>query len=355
MSTLQFSRRIFAVALLLLPRWFRQEYAEDMMRDYVERSREIGRRSGRPARVAFQTWSILEVPDQALSVRRNRLRPGKTAVTISAWGAKLAAALSESMRNPGGVRYALRSLKATWLLSAISILTIALGVGLTTTTFSIVYGVVLRPLPFPSPERLVAVELRALEAGTGTPQFEALDLRDFRRRQTSFDGLEGYFSRRVSVTDSDGYSQSIAAGFVTASALQLLGVRPYLGRTFLPGEDFTTDIRAVVLGHRVWRYRYGGGEVVGTTIQVDGRSLQVVGVMPAGFEFPVAEQIWLPMDFDLPASDRGSGGSFAVFGRLKEGLGISAANAEAEIIAESTLSRKPWAIPSSWRQSVSVR
>ncbi len=74
MSTLQFSRRIFAVALLLLPRWFRQEYAEDMMRDYVERSREIGRRSGRPARVAFQTWSILEVPDQALSVRRNRLR-----------------------------------------------------------------------------------------------------------------------------------------------------------------------------------------------------------------------------------------------------------------------------------------
>ena len=341
MSTLRFSKRIFSVTLLLLPRWFREEYAEDMMRNYVERSVMIGRRSGWAARVAFQTWSVMEVPAQALRVRWNRPISGQPVLSVSAGCARLGTILSESVRSLGGVRYTLRSLKSTWLLCSIAVLTIAMAVGLTTTTFSIVYGVLLRPLPFPGADRLMAMELTARNGGIGTPQFEALDLRDFRLRQTSFEGLDGYFRRRVSVTDADGYAQSMAAGFVTASALERLEVRPYLGRTFLPGEDFTADIRTVVLGHQVWRERYGGRDVVGTTIRVDGRSLEVVGVMPAGFEFPVAEQIWLPMDFDLPTEDRGSGRSFAVFGRLKEGIDIRTAAAEAEAIAGQLSAENP--------------
>ena len=253
---------------------------------------------------------------------------------VAGWWTLLGGVLVQSGRDLGRIRYTLRSLRSTWLLSATAVGTIAIGVGLTTTTFSIVYGVLVRPLPFPSADRLMAVQLTALEAAGGSPQFEALDLRDFREWQTSFEGLEGYSTAGVSVTSADGYAQPLSAAYVTASALDLLGVRPYLGRTFLQGEDFTTEIRHVVLGYAVWQERYGGAEdVIGTTIRVDGRSLEVVGVMPAGFEFPTSQQLWLPMAFDLPTSDRGSGRAFAVFGRLMEGISVAAANAEAQAVA----------------------
>ncbi|MEX2441707.1 MAG: ADOP family duplicated permease [Pontimonas sp.] len=241
--------------------------------------------------------------------------------------------LVRSVRDLGQIRYTLRSLWSTRLLSAVAVLTIALGVGLTTTTFSVVYSVLVAPLPFPGAGRLMAVELTDLEARR-TVDFEALDLRDFREWQTSFEGLEGYYEGRVNLANAEGYVQPLAAAYVTAGALDLLGVRPSLGRTFLPGEDFTADIRHVVLGHAVWQERFGGSvEVIGTTVQVDGRGLEVVGVMPAGFEFPTAQQLWLPMAFDLPTSDRGSGRSFFVFGRLKEGIGVATANTEARAVA----------------------
>ena len=170
---------------------------------------------------------------------------------VTGWSTVVGRGLARSVQDLGRIRYTLRSLRSTWLLSTTAVVTIAIGVGLTTTTFSIVYGVLIRPLPFPDADRLVAVQLTALEARGGNPQFEALDLRDFRERQTSFEGLEGYFSRGVSVTNADGYAQPLSAAFVTAGALELLGARPHLGRTFLPGEDLTSNIRHVLLGYGV--------------------------------------------------------------------------------------------------------
>ena len=231
------------------------------------------------------------------------------------------------------VRLAIRSLRKTPLVAVAATLTIALAVGLTTVTLSAVYGTILRPLPFAGGERIVSVRLAGRD-GAGRVQFEALDLRDFRLRQTSFEALAGYFRRRVTLLDDDGLAQSLRAGVVTANALEHLGTSPLLGRTFRAGEDFTRSIRHVVLGHAVWRQRFGGRyDILGCEVRIDGRMLEVIGVMPAGFRFPVDEDLWLPMDFDLPQQDRGSGRSFAVFGRLAAGVGLDRAQAEARDIA----------------------
>jgi putative ABC transport system permease protein len=225
---------------------------------------------------------------------------------------------------------AVRSLRSSWVVSVTALVTIALGVALTTTTFSLVWGLLIDPLPYPGADRLMGISLTAAEGGPGQPEFEALDLRDFRNGQRSFESVEGYFRRAAALTDGDGFVQSVIAGIVTAGALDAVGVAPHLGRTFRAGEDFRSDIGQVVLGYETWMQRYGGDpRIVGRTVRVDERSLEVIGVMPPEFSFPVAEEMWLPMDFDMPTTDRGSGRSFEVFGRLHPGVGVAAATAEA--------------------------
>jgi len=277
-------------------------------------------------------------------LERLKIRPGRSA---GGEGVSLAPGLIRRSRGrlmswaslsgkvdsvSGAVRFGLRSLHQTPLVSSVAVLTIALAVGLTAVTLGAVYSATMRPLPFTGGQRIMSVEL---VAQSGSPiQFEALELMDFRRRQTSFEELEGYFRRRVTIQDGDGPAQSLKAGVVTASMLEHLGTPPLLGRTFRDGEDFTASIQHVVLGFDVWWSRFGGRiDIVGSEVRIDGRLLEVIGVMPAGFRFPIDEDLWLPMDFDLPTEDRGSGRSFAVFGRLKEGVGIAQAQSEADVIA----------------------
>ena len=192
------------------------------------------------------------------------------------------------------VRVGLRVLRRTPLVSGVAVVTIALATGLAILRFSIVYGVLLRPLPVDRPHRVMAIE-------PANAEFEALDLRDFRDRQTSFDQVEGYSRRRVTLVRPGTPAASLQAAIVTAGALDHLGVPPILGRTFVDGEDFTADVRHLVIGEQLWLTRFdGASDILGTQLSIDGRLLEVVGVMPAGFRFPVDEDLWLPMDFDLP-------------------------------------------------------
>ncbi|MEM1179811.1 MAG: ABC transporter permease [Acidobacteriota bacterium] len=232
------------------------------------------------------------------------------------------------------LRWSTRSMRRTPTTSAAAVATLALAVALCAVTFAAVYGTVLKPLPFPGGERLVGVELLAKETG-GPVQFEALDLEDLRSQQTSFEALEGYFTKRVTLRHGEDRARSLRAGVMTAGALDHLGMAPRLGRTFRPGEDFKAEIGHTVIGEDLWRRSFGGREdAVGETVEVDGRSLEIVGVMPKGFDFPDDAQLWLPMDFDKPtAADRGSGRAFAVFGRLKSGIERRRADAELDALA----------------------
>ncbi|MDX1394978.1 MAG: ADOP family duplicated permease [Gemmatimonadota bacterium] len=230
-------------------------------------------------------------------------------------------------------RYGLRTLGATPFTSTLAVLTLAVGIAMTSCVFGIAHGILIRPLPLPGADRLVAIDLLAADSGRPV-EFEALDLRDFRERQETFVAVEGYFRRAVGSTGSDGQATSLPAGFVTAGALEALGARPALGRTFAAGEDFRDDIAHVVIGHDLWQRRFGGGEdVLGSLLDVDGRRLAVIGVMPPGFAFPIEEELWLPMDFPMPTTDRGSGRSFAVFGRLAGDVERARADVDARAAA----------------------
>ena len=224
----------------------------------------------------------------------------------------------------GGWRLSLK----TPLASAVGLLTIGVATGLMILTAAFVYSILLRPLPFDRADRLMAVQ-------PATSQFEALDLRSFRAQQTSFDQVHGYYQRRVTLTAQNAVPEALRAGFVTAGALDMLGARPVLGRVFREAEDFSGNvIRVTVLGERLWRNRFGADPaIVGRALEIDGQRAEVIGILPKDFRFPVDEELWFPMDFAMPtAEDPRSGRSFAVVGRLRDGVAVEAADAEARVL-----------------------
>lgn len=225
------------------------------------------------------------------------------------------------------VRGGWRVLLKTPLASAVGFLTIGAATGLMILTAAFVYSILLRPLPFDR-----AVQLMAIEPATS--QFEALDLHSFRAQQTSFEQVHGYYQRSVTITTATTVPETLRAAFVTAGTLDVLGARPLMGRTFREADDFSGGIRVTLLGEPLWRSRFGADPaIVGRTLDIDGQRAEVIGILPADFRFPVDEQLWFPMDFAMPAANNpGRGRSFAVIGRLREGVAADAADAEARVL-----------------------
>ena len=231
------------------------------------------------------------------------------------------------------LRFAFRMLLKTPLLSLIAIVTIGLGVGLTTHTFSSVYGSILRGLPVPGEDRLMHVDANRLELGIPSMDIALHDYLDLREQQTSFEDLASFRQVTANLAGEDGAPERFAGAFVSANALSSLGVLPELGRTFLPGEDTFGAAPLVVLGYHVWMNRFGGDRgVLGRTIPVNGQLTEIVGVMPEGFRFPFREDVWIThrQDTSVP---RGEGQDLNVFGKLKEGTSEETARAELNAIA----------------------
>jgi putative ABC transport system permease protein len=225
------------------------------------------------------------------------------------------------------VRGGWRLLRQAPLPSLVVLGTITVATGLLILTFALVYSILLRPLPFDRAQLLMALQPAASE-------FEALDLRSFQAQQASFVQVQGYYQRSVALRAGGTVPENLQAAFVTAGALDLLGVRPVLGRTFRDGEDFDANLSVTVIGEQLWRSRFGSDPaILDRELEVDGHQVKVVGIMPADFRFPVDEDLWFPMDFALPsADDPGRGRSFAVVGRLRDDVAIEAADAEARLL-----------------------
>jgi len=176
------------------------------------------------------------------------------------------------------LRVGARVLLKTPLFSGSAILTIALATGLAMLTFTVVYGAVLRPLPFARGDRVVAIG--------SDPEFEALGLRDFRDRARSFTQVAGYARRLVTLVRPGMAPESVRAAAVSAGALDLLGVPPLMGRAFATGEDFRVNIGHVVIGERLWRTGFDATtDIVGSTLIIDGRSLRSWGSCPSASGF----------------------------------------------------------------------
>ncbi len=219
------------------------------------------------------------------------------------------------------IRFAIRMLYKTPGLSLIAVLTIALGVGITTHTFSVVYGSVIKGLPFEGADRLVHLNRTRPSQDVTQSSVPSHDLMDWREQQTAFEGLAAYYWGTVNVADDEGRPERFDGAFVSANAFAQTGVVPILGRSFLEGEDSPGAPLTIVIGYEVWQNRYGGDpNIIGKVIQANARPHTIIGVMPAGFRFPFSSNVWVPIGMDPLEHERGEGLWVEVFGRMKVGV-----------------------------------
>jgi len=225
-------------------------------------------------------------------------------------------------------------------LSLAVLLTFGLGIGLTTTVFSIVNGVLLKGLPFDEANRLVIV--RRTDRAGEYRDVRAHDFADFRAQQTAFEGLAAFDEQAVNLAIGSGQPERFSGGFFTHDVLDVLRVRPVLGRPFREADTRPGADPVIILGYQLWQERFGGSpDVLGHTVRAHGATRTIVGVMPERFAFPFREQLWLPLVLDPAATPRGRGPSFAAFGRLKDGVSIAAAQAQLDAVSARLASAYP--------------
>ncbi len=230
--------------------------------------------------------------------------------------------------------FAVRQLRRAPGFSAVVVVTLALAIGATSSVFSVADAVVLRPLPFPESDRLVAIWTRYLPAsGFDIEKFalsgpEVLDLAD---TSEALEDLTVMGGGSRTLTGGGADPERLGVGFVSASFGAVLGVEPVVGRWFGPDEDVPGATPVVVLAHDLWQSRFGGDpDLVGRTVELDGGAVEVVGVMPPGFDYPSGRQAWLPMGLDRSNEGGRASHGYSVLGRLRDGVSLDAFDAELE-------------------------
>jgi predicted permease len=238
------------------------------------------------------------------------------------------------------IHYGLRSLARSPGFTSIAVLTLAVGIGANTSIFSVIEAVVLRPLPYRDPGRLV---LLADSQDAEDGGFLYKDFAPLRSENQAFEEVATYYRdsgfSRVTLASASG-PRSVQGAFSSANLFPLMGVPPLLGRVFTPEEERRKD-RVVVLSHGLWTAQFGASaDVIGNTLQIDGFGFQVIGVMPPTFQFPARDQqFWAPIttnrywgDPALTTTDPGKASGFyqrwQAIGRLKQGVKILQAQVE---------------------------
>ena len=231
------------------------------------------------------------------------------------------------------LRYACRMLVKTPGFTIFSVLAVALGIGASTTMFSSINALLLRPMPLiQDQDRLVAVSQYFLKnadqnAGTAFP-----DYLEWKKSVTTLDGIAAIQEATFIVSGGDKPERYLG-GEISADAFSFLGVQPMLGRQFRPEEDQLNAAPVALIGYDIWQNHFGGDRaVVGKTIPINGRQVTIVGVMPKGWRFPEVCDIWMPLQMDEKDHPRGNF-FLDCIGKVKKGVSIEQARAELEAIA----------------------
>jgi predicted permease len=244
------------------------------------------------------------------------------------------------------VRYALRQLRKSRGLTLVAVLTLALGIGANTAIFSLVDGILLVPLPYSKPEQLVSV--------TGTyPRGGFVAMREQIHTMDVATYAEGHEFNLTGL----GEPVRLTGTLVSAELFSVLGSRPELGRTFYRGEDAAGQDDYVVLSHALWQQRFGSDtSIVGRSIEIEGASRQVLGVMPADFRFPSPKtQIWLPLHNDPRNSvSYWASDYMPIVGRLRPGATLEQARTEVRMFQSHVGELFPFRMPSEWNADISV-
>jgi len=236
------------------------------------------------------------------------------------------------------LRYALRQLARSPGFTAVAVLTLALGAGTNSLLFSVIHAVLLRPLPYPDPDRIVSIGLVPRDNTIGRMDAQATHWAYFEwgDDSRSFTELAAYISEARAIVGGGSAPEDMRGAEVTARFFPLFGVQPALGRTFMAEEQAPTGPPVVLLSHGLWQERFGGDRsAVGRTVIMDGAPVTIVGVLPASFDFPSGARFWRPLRLPRSGGQTTSGNKTTVFtlfvhvvGRLASGVSITQARTE---------------------------
>jgi putative ABC transport system permease protein len=243
------------------------------------------------------------------------------------------------------LRFGFRLLRKDPWLTLVAVLALGMGIGLTAMMYSIIYGILLRGLPFEGGDRIYHIHRADPSQGITQMGVPLHDFLDWREQQRAFEELAAFYSSTVNIGDT-GHPERFSGGLMTANSFRILGVQPLLGRAFRDGDDAPGAAPVIILGHAAWRNRYGADPgVVGRQVRVNGRTAEIIGVMPQGFRFPMAQEVWVPLDLDATRFERGEGTLLEVYGRLRPGVAPSAAKAEFDAITQRIEAAHPSGTP----------
>ena len=231
----------------------------------------------------------------------------------------------DSMRQDA--RYAARRLRTNWGFTLLVVLTLSLGIGATTSVFSVIDGVLLRPLPYPESGKLVAIAEQNAHGTMNVAEPNFVDLREYNR---SFDGLASYGAGPTTVL---GGSEPVLASVAEVSTdfFRVIALKPAAGRVFTRDETLPGGVRTAVVSYEIWRDQLGAElTFANRTLTIFGRTMQVVGVMPKGFDFPDGSEVWIPAPLEGNASRTAH--NLELVGRLRSDVKLSDARADLGII-----------------------
>jgi putative ABC transport system permease protein len=247
------------------------------------------------------------------------------------------------MKNPG--------------LALIAVITLALGIGANTAIFSIVNAVLLQPLPYPDSHRLALISENFTQRGLSRIRVSAPEYLDYRDRSRSFEQVAAYRFQSFTLTDA-GEAELLRGAVSSTNLFATLGVKPALGRAFLPGDDQPGAGQVVALGNALWRRRFGADpSVIGQKLTVNNNVVEVVGVMPPGFQVPPQTEIWAPISLTSELLGQRMGPrNLLVLARLKPEIGLQTAQAEMNTLARQFQEMYPdaYSAESGWSVTVTL-
>ena len=321
-----FSKRMFRTLLRFLPADFRWDYGHDMEHTFEDQEREARDQSGAVG-VARVWWETL------------------TGIFTTAprehW---------EMLQQDTG--YALRTMRKNLGFTSLAVLTLALGIGANTAIFSVVHGVLLRPLPYPQGQQLVFIRQQAQKEGIDDTGFSVHEIEDYRQQSQSLAGLVEYHAMSF-ILYGHGDPDRVRTAVVSANYFDLFGVSPLMGRTFLPNDDKLGAPPVLMLSYEYWKNKFGSDPgIVGKTFEMNDKVHTVVGVLPPVPQYPVESDVYMPTSACPFRSskiviDNRDTRMMEAFGRLKPGVSVPRASADLATIAGRLKAEYPKSYPDS--------
>ncbi len=343
-------RRVLSRVIRLYPKRFRHAYGADMVELFEVRCVEVWEQDGAMAATDLFRRNFVDMCATAVAERRNSSfetdsdRRSFHDPSSRSQGAASRGQLPNNgplpRRSTGDglamsflhdVRHAVRGFARQPGFTVVVVITLALGIGANTAIFSVVNGVLLRPLPYDDPDQLINVWGRFVPiSGFDFPTFPLSppEWVDYRAQSTAMDDVAAFFPSAATLTGSDGEPERVTTAPVSYNLFDILRAQPSLGRTFTAEED-RVDAKVVLLEYGYWQSRFGGDrDLIGDTITLDGEPWTVLGVMPEGFQFVRNAKMWLPAGINPEDPGNRKAHWIRSFGRLAPGATLEQAQAE---------------------------